>query len=300
MKTMQQLRELAIVKCKKAPLRVAVAAAADQEVLQTIKMVNEMGMGGAILFGNTTEINTMAKQIGLSHDINEIRHTDSYEEAATAAVACVKKQEAAVLMKGNLLTPIYLKAVLNNETGLKKGKLLHLGTLLAIPGTDRLVLASDMGMVIQPTLAEKIEMIQNLTTAMIALGIENPKIACLAAIETVSNKMPDTEEAAILSKMAGRGQIKNAIVDGPLSFDLAVYPEALRHKKIDSPVAGAADILLFPNIQAGNMVYKALVHSTNTQSGTVVFGTSAPVIMSSRSDSAESKLNSLALAMLLA
>lgn len=300
MKTLNALREQVIATGKSSPKRIAVAAAGDTEVLETVRMLNESGLGTALLIGDKAKIQECARQTGCDLSLNEIVDQPDNQKAAAMAVDAVKSRKAQIVMKGLLLTPVYLKEILNSTTGIKAGKLVHLVTVMEIPHVNRLLLASDMGMVIQPTLEEKAEMIRNIAYAFGKLGNPLPKVACLGAIETVSEKMADTNESAILSKMAERGQIRNAIVDGPLSFDLACFPEALEHKKVESQVAGKADAILFPNLQAGNIFYKAMIHAAGAKSGTVIMGTSAPAVMTSRSDTAETKLNSIALALALA
>ena len=301
MDRLRKIMDQVIASNKSSPKRVAVAAAGNTEVLEAIRLFNEAGLGTAILIGSKDKVHECAQQTGCDLIINEVIDQPDDAKAAALAVAAVRSGDAHFTMKGALLTTIYLKAILNSETGLKAGKLLHAMTVMEIPHIPRLVFIADCGMVIQPTLEEKIEIINNMVAAAIKLGIKKPKVACLGSIETISPKMPDTAESAILSKMAQRGQIENCIIDGPLSFDLACYPEAVELKKVDSEVAGQADILLMPDVRAGNICYKAIMHSCDdAKAGSLIMGATVPVILSSRSDTPETKLNSFALALALA
>lgn len=299
MKTFEELRSVAIKSDNSEKKRIAVAAAADFEVLETVKMVNNSGLGSAILVGEAKKIEEFARQTGCDLNLNEVIEAKDDAEAARIAVTMAREGQADIVLKGMLQTATYLKAILNADYGIKNGKLLHLLSLLSFPGMERFIIAADCGMVIAPTLNDKIEMIKNCATVAGKIGIGCPKVACLNAVETVTPQMPDTVDAAVLAKMAERGQIKNVIVDGPLSFDLACYEEAARHKGIKSEVAGKADILIMPGIQAGNIFYKMATHTALAQTGTIIAGTAKPAVMTSRSDSAESKLNSIAIACLM-
>lgn len=300
MKKFDELIEYVVQKNQSAPKKIAVAAAGDSEVLETVKMVNEYGLGSAVLIGDHFKIERCAEETGCDLQQNEIIHVSDDLEAAAKAVEIVRNNKADIIMKGLMLTPVYLKAILNSEKGLKKGNFLHLATLMEIPNIPKLIFSADMGMVIQPSLEEKAEMIKNIALACQKMGVDVPKAACLGAIETVNPKMQDSMDAAVLSKMSERGQLGRVIVDGPLSFDLACFQDAVKHKGVTSRVAGDADMVIMPQIQAGNIFYKAMVHAADAKTGTVIMGTSKPAVMTSRSDSAQSKLNSIALALLLA
>ena len=204
-------------------------------------------------------------------------------------------------MKGLIDTKDFLKSVLDKEVGLRTGKPLSHVCVFEIPGIDRLLFLTDVAFMTYPTLEDKVNIIKNTVPVCNACGIDMPKVAPLAAVEVVNPKMPATVEAAELVKMCEEGQIPGCIVDGPLSLDLAIDPEAAKHKgATDRKIQGDADILLFPDIHAGNLVYKAIVHMVKVKNGCILTGTKVPVILTSRSDSFETKVNSLALAAVVA
>ena len=279
---------------------VSVAAAGDKVVLETIKIMNDHGFGRAILVGDADKIKQYAKEVGCDLSENTIVDEKDEKRAAALAVARVRDGEADILMKGLLQTKTYLQAILNRDHGLRTGKLLNAVTAFEAPHLDRMILATDCGMIVSPTLEDKVEMIGNATTLANALGCEMPKISCLSAVETVNANMPDGYDAAVLSKMNERGQIKGCIIDGPLSMDLSISEMSVEHKGITSPVAGKADVLLMPNLQAGNIFWKTMTYLAGAKSGAVVMGTAKPAVLTSRADTAEAKLNSVAMALLLA
>ena len=205
-------------------------------------------------------------------------------------------------MKGILPTKKFLKSVLNKEVGLRTGKPLSHVCVFEVPGIDRLLFLSDVAFIPYPTLEDKKHIIEYDVDVANACGVENPKVAPLAAVEVVNPKMPCTVDADELRKANEAGEIKGCVVDGPLSLDIALYPAAAKEKGAeDRPAAGKADILLFPDIHAGNLVYKTMVHMVpGLKNGNVLVGTAAPVILTSRSDSKETKVYSIALAALLA
>ncbi|MEG0377914.1 MAG: phosphate acyltransferase, partial [Eubacterium sp.] len=246
-----EMKEKLLEQAKTKKQVVAVAAAGDKVVLEAIKMMNDYGFGRAILVGNEEKIKAFAKEIDLDLSENTIVSEPDDRKAACIAVNRVREGEADILMKGLLQTKTYLQAILNKETGLRTGKLLNAVTALDAPYLDRMILATDCGMIVAPTLKDKIEMIGNASRLAKALGCDNPKISCVGAVETVNDNMPDGIDAAILSKMNERGQITGCIIDGPLSMDLSISMESAKHKGVHSPVAGQADILLMPNLQAG-------------------------------------------------
>lgn len=204
-------------------------------------------------------------------------------------------------MKGLIDTKHFLKSVLDKEVGLRTGKPLSHVCVFDVEGIDHLLFLTDVAFIPYPTLEDKVHIINNTLEITKACGIECPKVAPLAAVEVVNPKMPVTVEAAELTRMNKDGEITDCIVDGPLSLDLAIDAEAAKHKgATDRPIQGDADILLFPDIHAGNLVYKAMVHTANLKNGNILTGTKAPVILTSRSDSMEVKVNSLALGAVVA
>jgi phosphate butyryltransferase len=201
-----------------------------------------------------------------------------------------------MLMKGMVSTSLFLRGVLNKEWGLRKRPLLSHVALYETPSPERLVLFTDVAMNIAPDLSQKVQILENAVDLAHRLGVERPRVAAIAAVETVSSDMPATIDAAILAKMADRGQIKGCVVDGPLALDNALSIEAARHKGITSPVAGAADILLLPDIEAGNVLYKLMGLLGRCPLAAILVGASAPVVLTSRADSDGTKFNSIALA----
>ena len=278
---------------------IAVAAAGDKVVLETIKTINELGIGRGILIGDADKIKACAEETGCDLAENTIVNEKDEGRAATLAVQRVKDGEADILMKGLLQTKTYLQAVLNREYGLRTGKLLNAVTAFEAPALGRMLLATDCGMIVAPSLKDKIEMIGNAVTLARALGCDLPKVSCVGAVETVNDNMADGMDAAILSKMNDRGQIKGCVVDGPLSLDLSISKRSVAHKGVVSPVAGQADILLMPNLQAGNIFWKTMTYMGGAQSGAVIMGTARPVVLTSRADTAQAKVNAIALALML-
>jgi phosphate butyryltransferase len=278
---------------------IAVAAAQDEPVLEAIRDAINIGMVDAILVGDKKKIVEIAEKINLSVNDLEIIHEPDNNKAALKAVELVSSGKAHMVMKGLLETSTILKAVLNKEIGLRTGRLMSHVAVFEIPNFDRLIFITDAALNMYPDLKAKIDILNNAVGVAHALGIEKPKVAPVCAVEVVNPDMPATIDASLLSKMNERGQIKGCIVDGPLATDNALSEEAAHHKKISSPVAGKADILLLPNIEAANVMYKTLTYTTNSKSGGIIVGASAPVVLTSRADSPESKLNAIALAALV-
>jgi phosphate butyryltransferase len=222
------------------------------------------------------------------------------EEAAKIAVQRVRGRELDMLLKGNIDTALLLKQVVSKEYGLLTGRLItHVG-FLDVPAYHKLLVVTDGGMVTYPDLEQKRAILENAVFAMRAMGVEKPKVACLAAVEKVHDKMPETLDAAELKAMNDRGEIVDCVVEGPISFDLAFSREAAAVKRYDSPVAGDADIMLVPDFVAGNLVAKAMIHAGHGLFAGVLIGASAPVIVTSRSSTSEEKINSIACSALLA
>lgn len=281
--------------------KVAVANAQDDAVLEAVRAAKDKNIADAILVGDEDKI----KEIAASKNINisdfKIIDVKDMIEAARTAVKLVHDGEADMYMKGLIDTKDFLKSVLDKEIGLRTGKPLSHVAVFEIEGYDRLLFLSDVAFIPYPTLEDKAGIIKNTVEVAQACGIECPKVAPVAAVEVVNPKMPVTVEAAELTKMNEEGQITGCIVDGPLSLDLAIDPEAARHKGATGrKLVGDADVILFPDIHAGNLVYKCLVHTANVKNGCILTGTKAPVILTSRSDEFETKVNSIALAAIVA
>lgn len=285
--------------CKKKTLSVAVAQ--DKAVLEAVKAAKERDIADAILVGDEAKIGEIAAELGMDMgDYTVINETDTVA-ASLKAVQLVHEGKADMYMKGLLDTKTFLKSVLDKEVGLRTGKPLSHVCVFEIPGIDRLLFLTDVAFMPYPTLEDKVNIINYTVEIANACGVDMPKVAPLAAVEVVNPKMPNTVEAAELTKMNEEGKITGCIVDGPLSLDIALYKEAAEEKgALGRKVAGDADILLFPDIHAGNLVYKTIVHMIDCKNGNILTGTKAPVILTSRSDTCEVKVNSIALAALAA
>ncbi|MGE6550152.1 phosphate butyryltransferase [Bacillus mycoides] len=276
---------------------VAVAVAEDHEVIEAVAKAIKLQLAQFRLYGNQEKIIGMLQEHGLQTSEHiEVIAAASSAEAAELSVKSVSNGEADVLMKGNIPTANILKAVLNKEWGLRKGSLLSHVAAFEVPNYDRLIFVTDAAMNIAPDVTQKAAIIQNTVEVAQAIGIDLPKVAPIAAVEVVNPAMQATIDAAMLTQMNRRGQIKNCVVDGPLALDNAVSQIAAEHKGIVSDVAGKADILLVPTIEAGNVLYKSLVYFANAKVGAMIAGAKAPIVLTSRADSAETKVYSLALA----
>ena len=216
------------------------------------------------------------------------------------AVELVSSGKADMVMKGLVDTATFLRSVLNKEVGLRTGKLMSHVAVFEIEGIDRLIYLTDAAFNTYPDLKAKKQIIENAVSVAHACGLEIPKVAPICAVEVVNPDMPATLDASLLSKMNDRGQIKGCIVDGPLALDNAISEEAAHHKGITGPVAGKADVLVLPNIETANVMYKCLTYTSRSKNGGLLVGTSAPVILTSRADSFETKVHSIALAALVA
>lgn len=281
--------------------KVAVAVAQDDAVLEAVKAAKERNIAEAILVGDEDKIKEVADSINMDLEGYEIIDVKDTTEAALTAVKLVHDGKADMYMKGLIDTKGFLRSVLDKEVGLRTGKPLSHVALFEVEGYEKMFFLTDVAFIPYPTLEDKVGIIGNTVEVAKACGVECPKVAPLAAVEVVNPKMPATVEAAELTKMNEEGVIKDCIVDGPLSMDLAIDPEAARHKgATDRKIVGDADILLFPDIHAGNLVYKTLVHTANVKNGCILTGTKAPVILTSRSDTFETKVNSIALAAIVA
>lgn len=281
--------------------KVAVAVAQDSAVLEAVAAAKERGIAEAILVGDADKIKAVAEADKVDISGFEIIDEKDDYEAALKAVKLVHEGKADMYMKGLIDTKSFLKSVLDKEVGLRTGKALSHVCVFEVEGIDHLLFLTDVAFMTYPTLEDKVHIIENTVDVCHACGIPNPKVAPLAAVEVVNPKMPVTVEAAELTKMCEEGQISGCIVDGPLSLDLAIDPEAAKHKGAEGrKIVGDADVLLFPDIHAGNLVYKCLVHTAKVKNGNILTGTKAPVILTSRSDDFETKVNSLALGAVMA
>ena len=277
------------------PARFVVAQAADCTILEAVEEARKAGFARPILVGVRKEIEEAARERSLSTSGWEIVEVASKGDAAGEAVRIVARGDGDILVKGLLQSADLLRAVLTKSNGFTTGRTLsHVG-VFRFAESDRFYFVTDAALTIAPDYAQKIDIVQNAVDVAHRLGIEQPIVAMLCAIETVNPEMPATVDAACLAKMAERGAIKGARVEGPLALDNAVSVEAARHKGITSELAGRADILVAPNIEAANILYKALIFFAKAEEAGIVMGARAPIVLASRSDSVRNKLYSLAL-----
>jgi phosphotransacetylase len=282
------------------PIPTAVAHPCEATALAAALEAGAKGLITPILVGPAAKIAEVAKQGGLALGQTRIVDAPHSHGAAAKAVALVREGQAELLMKGSLHTDELLGAVVARETGLRTGRRISHVFVMDVPTYHKVLVVTDAAINIAPTLEDKVDICQNAIDLAIALGVPRPKVAILAAVETVTSKMPATIDAAALCKMADRGQITGGLLDGPLAFDNAISAEAARIKKITSDVAGDPDILLVPDLEAGNMLAKQLSFLANADSAGLVLGARVPIILTSRADTVRSKIASCAVAVLTA
>jgi phosphate butyryltransferase len=279
-------------------VKVAIAGAENRAALQAIIGAVKQGIAEGLLFGRESKIaHFIADQPEDIRCFLSIVQADTEKEAAFKAVEAVRTKRAHILLKGKVKTDVLLKAVLDVSTGLRTGKLLSDIFMFEDPGREKkkLMIITDGGVVLKPTLQQKIQLIENAVLVSHALGNPNPKVAILSALETINPDIPSTIDAAIITKMNQRGQITGCVIDGPFALDNAVSREAARIKRIRSRVAGQADILVCPEIESANMLAKSTTYFAQFRLAHVTVGAAAPVLIPSRADSAEAKLFSIAL-----
>lgn len=281
--------------------KVSVAVAQDAPVLEAVLAAKQKGIADAILVGDEAKIKEIAAAIHMDLSDFEVVNEPDDVQAALTAVSLVHNGKADMYMKGLIDTKSFLKSVLDKEVGLRSGRSLSHVCVFEVKGMQRLLFLSDVAFMTYPSLEDKAAIIENTIAVCHACGIPNPKVAPLAAVEVVNPKMPCTVDAEALTKMNEEGKITGCIIDGPLSMDMAIDSEAASHKGgTDRKITGDADVLLFPDIHSGNLVYKTLTHLCEVKNGNILTGTAAPVILTSRSDSVETKLYSIALAAVVA
>ena len=293
--------ELLLERCRAfEPIVTAVAHPCEKTALEAAIDAAAQGLIVPILVGPEAKIREVAREGGI--DIGSYRIVDAPHShaAAARAVELVRQGEAQLLMKGSLHSDEILGAVVARETGLRTGRRLSHVFIMDVPTYHKVLIVTDAAINIAPGLEKKVDICQNAIDLAIALGVKTPKVAILAAVETVNSKMKTTLEASALCKMAGRGQITGGILDGPLAFDNAISADAAKMKGIKSEVAGDPDILLVPDLESGNMLAKQLSFLANADSAGIVLGARVPVILTSRADSVRSRIASCAVAMLAA
>lgn len=295
---LDQMFEVLKSKSKK---RLVAAYANDSHTIKAVSEAVDKGIVEGTLVGDEETMRKVCAQLGIDSGKFTLVHEPNESKAAVVAVNLINKGEGELLMKGLVSTDKYMKAILNKETGLMDpGAVLSHVTVMENPNYHKLLVVGDVAIIPLPEFKQKISILNYLVTTAKALGIEKPKVAVISASEQVLAGMPSCVDAAMLSKMADRGQISGAYVDGPLALDAAIDKESAEIKKLTGPVAGDADCLLFPNIEAGNVFYKTNTKLAGAELGAFVAGARVPCVLSSRGDSAQTKLYSIALAAMIA
>lgn len=296
----RNLDELVQAACARGPVRIAVAAGHDPDVIESLKKAAEIGLAEGVFIGNAGKIRAMAEAAGF--DIPAARIVDEPDEAAAArkAIALVRSGEAGLLMKGKLSTATLIRAVLDKEAGLRTGRVLSQVIVFEVPGFHRLMLMSDAAINIAPTLEQKAEICRNAIEVAHAIGIERPNLAALCALEFVNPDMPATLDAAGLTMMNRRGQITGAYIEGPIALDVPLSRFAAERKGIESPLVENTDIFIHPDIEAANIFYRAVLYFARGESGGIVVGAKVPLILLSRAETPETKIRSIAIGVLVA
>jgi len=282
------------------PVATAVAHPCDAATLAGVVEASRQGLISPILVGPQARITEAAESAGVTVGGIRIVDVPHSQAAAERSVSLVLEGEAQLLMKGSLRTEEFLAAVVSREGGLRTGRRISHVYMMDLPTYHKVLIVTDAAINIAPTLEQKVDICQNAVDLALALGVERPKVAILAAVETVSSKMPSTLDAAALCKMADRGQIRGALLDGPLAFDNAISREAAEAKGIRSEVAGDPDILLVPDLETGNILAKLLSYLSRADGAGLVLGARVPIILTSRADSVRSRIASCAVAMRVA
>lgn len=276
-------------------IRCAIACAEDETVLASVIQAYDLGLIEPILFGDKSSIEMILND---RKDVFEIVNSNSKEESCALAVQSISNGTNRLLMKGFVDTSVLLKAVLNKECGIRDKSVLSHVCVATLPHSDKLYFISDSAMNILPDLMTKKSIIENAVSVARACGVEYPKVGVLSAIEKVNEKMTSSVDAALLSQMAKRGEILNCTVDGPFAFDNAIDIHAAHHKGVTHPNAGECDVLIVPNIEAGNILYKSITYFSRGDVAGLVIGAKVPIILTSRADSEADKLNSIVCAIL--
>jgi len=295
-----RLEDLVIEARRRGPRRLAVACAADSHTLEAVAAAAAEGIVEPMLFGDSKAIAEICVSEGIDYAKWTVTDVKGIKTAVSEAVKAVAEARADVLMKGLVSTDVYMRGILNKECGLlpPKGTLSHV-SVIELPGRGKLLTVADVAVIPAPDFKQKCTLINYLAATARVLGVERPKIGCIAPSEQVLPTVSSSTEAAIIAKMADRGQLGDVIVDGPLSIDVALWKEAAEIKKVKgSSVAGDVDCLLFPNIESGNVFFKSATHLAGADIAAMVIGTTAPCVLTSRGDTPRTKLFSIALACL--
>lgn len=294
------LDELVEAACGLGPVKIAVAAGHSPECLEALKQAREMGLADGIFIGDARKIWELADAIGFDLPAHQVLNEPNPAKAARMAVGMVRDGNASLLMKGKIGTAQLVRAVIDRETGLRTGRLLSQVIVFQVPGFKRLMIMTDAAINIAPTVSQKAELCRNAIAVAHAIGIEKPNLAVLCALEQVNAEMPATVDAAALTAMNRRNQITGAFIDGPVALDAPLSRFAAEAKGINSPIVENTDIFLAPDIEAANILYRAILYFARGESCGVVIGAKIPLILLSRAETPETKIRSIALAILAA
>jgi phosphate butyryltransferase len=284
----------------RGPVWIAVAAAHDPDVIEALKHARELGLAEGILVGRGIEIRALCREAGFDIPDSQIVNESEPAAAVRQAIALVREGRAKLLMKGKIATASLIRALLDKDAGLRANRQLSQVVVFQAPGFDRLMLLTDAAINIAPTLAQKAELCRNAIEVARAMGIEKPNVAALCALELVNPEMPATVDAAALTAMQRRGQIPGCYIEGPIALDAPLSKFAAARKNISSPVVENTDIFLAPDIEAANILYRAIVYFAKAESGGIVVGARVPLVLLSRAETAETKLHSIAIGVMMA
>ncbi len=285
---------------RKGPVRIAVAAGHDPDVIEALKQAREMGLADGIFVGNSDKIRALAKSAWSDIPPDRIVHEPDDAAAARRAIALVREGEARLLMKGKIGTATLIRAVLDREAGLRGSRLLSQVIVFQVPGEYRLRIMTDAAINIAPSLEQKADICRNAIDVAHAIGIDKPNVALLCALEFVNPDMPATVDAAGLTLMNRRGQIIGGYLEGPIALDVPLSKFAAERKGIDSPLVENTDVFIAPDIEAANILYRSILYFAKGESGGIVVGAKVPLILLSRAETAETKIRSIAIGILAA
>ncbi len=295
----KSLDELVSAAVSQGPAGIAVACGQDPDVLQALQQAQSMGLAQGILVGDRSRMEPMVEKAGLELAPDQLIHEPDQARAARKAIGLIREGRASLLMKGKINTSTLVRAVLDRENGLRTGRLLSQVIVFQVPGIQRLMVMTDAAINIAPNLAQKAEICRNAIEVAHAIGVSKPNLAVLCALEFVNPEMPATLDAAGLTLMNRRGQISGAYIEGPIALDSPLSRFAAERKGIDSPLVEATDIFLAPDIEAANILYRAILYFAQGESGGIVLGARVPLILLSRAETPETKIRSIALAVLV-
>jgi len=296
----RNLDELVQAATSQGPTRIAVAAGHDPDVIEALKQAQEIGLAEGILVGDGKKIRSMTQAIGFELSGHQLIDEPDDAKAARKAIDLIRQGEAKLLMKGKINTAALIRAVLDREAGLRTGRLLSQVIVFQVPGFDRLMVMTDAAINVAPTLAQKAEISRNAIEVAHAIGIPEPNVAILCALEFVNPDMPATMDAAALTLMNRRGQLTGGYVEGPIALDVPLSQFAASRKGIESPLVENTDVFIAPDIEAANILYRAILYFAGGESGGIVMGAKVPLVLLSRAESPETKICSMAIGTLLA